>query len=106
MSNLYIEEFSHLAQDGNGMPIAAGRQPALAVQKVSFTGTAGVSSALNAATRFVRLHADGIMSYKFATDPSGVATTDPRQAASVTEYFALDPSLVGGGLKVGAITNT
>lgn len=106
MSNMYVEEFSHLAVDGNGMPIMAGRQPSIARQKFSFTGTPNVSAAFNVNTRFIRLHADGIYSYLVAADPSGVAVTDVRQVAGVTEYFAIDPSLVGTGLKVGAITNT
>lgn len=109
MSSLYITEYSHLAQDGNGMPIGAGREPAITSQKVTFTGTPGISSAFNANTRFIRLHADGIMSFRFGTGAmvnTDAVTSDPRQAASVTEYFALDPAAVGQGYKVAAITNT
>lgn len=106
MSTLYIEEYAQLAHDDNGMPVMAGSQPPLARQTVTVSGISAPSSALNAGTRYVRLHCDGIMSYRFDTGTPVALTTDPRQAASVTEFFGIDPAYVGQSLKVAAITNT
>jgi len=43
------------------------------------------SSAFNAKTRFVRLHADAICSIEFGTNPTAAATT-ARMAAGQTEF--------------------
>lgn len=103
MASLYITEYENIAYVGDGRGVPVGLEPALATQKVSFTGTPGQSAAFNARTRFVRLHADGIMSIAFGTNPTA-AVTDPRVAASTTEFFGV--SNAAQGLKVSAITNT
>lgn len=102
MTNMYIEEYESLAQANNGALIQAGRQLPLAVQKVAFT-TAASSAAFNAKTRYVRIHPDGICSYRFGTAASGQAATTgyPRMTAGQTEYFA-----VGPGMFLSAIDNT
>jgi hypothetical protein len=98
MSNMYITEYASIG--GNRSQIS--QEPAIAVQKVSFTGTPGLSAAFNNATVFVRVHVDGIASIKFGTAPTA-AVTDPRLPADTTEYFAVPPA---GAFKVSAITNT
>lgn len=100
MSVLYIEEFT-TALVQNGGVVAVGQEPAVAVQAVTFTGTAGTSSAFNAATKIVRLHTDGICSYRFSTAGTAATTSYPRMVAGQTEYFAVLPAD-----KVSAVTNT
>jgi hypothetical protein len=109
MSNLYITEYRGVgtnASADNGMSVQAAKAPALAEQKVSFTGTPGLSAAFGANTRLVRIHVDGIASIRFSrADAAGAgsnaAVTNKRMAADATEYFAVDP-----GMFVSAITNT
>jgi hypothetical protein len=102
MSNLYISEYQEQGRDQMGQHVLAGREPAIATQKVSFTATAGTSAAFNANTSFVRIHADGIFSYKVGTAPTATIS-DARVSSGVTECFAVVP---GASLKVSAITNT
>lgn len=98
MSNMYITEYA----SPGGAHTQIAQEPAIAVQKVSFTGTPGASAAFNAATVFVRIHVDGIASIKFGTAPTA-AVTDPRMPADAIEYFGVPPA---GAYKVSAITNT
>lgn len=102
MTSMYIEEYESLAQINNGGLIQAGRQLPLAVQKVTFT-TAASSAAFNAKTKYVRIHPDGICSYRFGTAATGQdATTGyPRMIAGQTEYFAVAP-----GQFLSAVDNT
>lgn len=99
MAYLYITEYDRLSDDKRS-PAQAGSEPALAVQRVSISGSSGQSNAFNANTRFVRLHTDSICSVKFGANPTAAAT-DPRMAVDQTEYFG-----VVGGHKVAVITNT
>lgn len=109
MSTLYIEEYGSIGSTPvNGqvfgpVQIQAAAQPRIAEQHITFTGTAGTSLAFNAATRLVRIHVDGICSYRFSVGAAGTAavTTDPRMPADNIEYF-----VVPGGAFVSAITNT
>lgn len=107
MSTLYIEEYAIIgtiptnAQTLGPVQVQAASQPRLAAQNISFTGTAGTSAAFNSATRLVRIHTDGICSYRFSAAGTAAATTDSRMAADTTEYW-----VVPGGYFVSAITNT
>ena len=103
MSSMYIEEYESLAQINNGGLIQAGRQLPLAVQKITFTGTAGSSAAFNAKTKYVRIHPDAICSYRFGTAGTGQDATVgyPRMIAGQTEYFATAP-----GQFLSTIANT
>lgn len=102
MSSLYITEYEQQGKDQQGNSILAGHEPKLTTQKVSFTATPGQSATLNVRTTFVRLHADGIMSYAIDTNPTA-AVTDARVASGVTEFICVNPN---SGLKISAITNT
>lgn len=102
MSTLYVEEFESLMV-ANRDALAVGRQPSLARQAISFTATPGQSAAFDKRTRFVRLHTDGICSYKFGDNPTATANSDPRMVAGATEYFGVEP---GGNMKVSAVTST
>lgn len=107
MSKLYVTEYA-----GTGDQLGSGniaQEPQITGQTVTFTGTAGVSSAFSGNTHFVRLQPDAVCSVVFSTytagasvDPSA-ATTDRRMAASQTEYFKVP---VGQGFKVSAIANS
>ncbi len=100
MSSLYISEYSSIGVSyGQGMQ--APQEPRLAAQKVSYTGTAGASSALNANTRLIGLSSDGIFSYRITTAGTAAAVTDFRVPAGTILYFA-----VNGGEIISAITNT
>lgn len=103
MASLYITEYESGAFVGAGKLVPVGLEPALATQKVTFTGTAGNSSALNARTRFVRLHADSIMSFKVSVAGTAATTNDPRVALGATEYFGVQPGI---SLIISAIVNT
>lgn len=97
MANLYISEYAVLASAQSGHAQAAA-EPALAVQKVDFSGGAASSEAFNTQTKFIRLHTDAICSIRFG----GTATTSyPRMAADGTEYFGVQP-----GGTVSVISNT
>lgn len=101
MSNLYISEYERMP---TAIPGLGGTQIALepraAAQKVSFTGTPGLSAAFGTATKFIMIHTDGICSYLVGTAPTA-ATTDMRMPADTTMFIA-----VGQGQKISAITNT
>lgn len=107
MAKLYVTEYS-----GTGDLVAQGNiaaEPENTTQVVSFTGTAGVSSAFNASTAVVRVQPDGICSLVFSTYTAGAAvdpsatTSNRRMVAGQTEYFKVP---AGKGFKVSAITNT
>lgn len=101
MSLAYITEYSEMPRI-NGQIALVGQEPNAAMQApLTFTGTAGQSAAFNANTKFIRFHADGICSIKFGTNPTAVANTDMRLAASSTEFFGVVP-----GQKVSVVTST
>lgn len=100
MASLYVTEYAGNAVPGpNGAQVAPGIP--LATQKITIGGTSTASSAFNAQTKLVRLHADAICSFLFGAASPTAAATDSRLAADQTEYF----SVQGGGF-VAAITNT
>ena len=99
MALLDIREYSVLATDQNARQLAAGKEPAVAGQQVTFTTTVQ-SAAFNESTRFVRLHADSICRIEFGANPTATGTS-MRMAAGATEYFGVTP-----GMKVAAVTST
>jgi hypothetical protein len=95
MAKVYIAEFSGLA--GHGAQVGSG----LITQQVVAIGAETDSAAFNAATAFIRVHADAICSITIGASPT--ATTNMmRLAADQTEYFGV----VGGVDKLSVITNT
>ena len=99
MSSLYITEYERLGRDCEGNVMQCGMEPAVASQVVSYTGTAGTSSALNVRTHFVRLKADADFNLKVGTNPTAV-TTDPEYEANVEYYVAVQP---GQSFKISAV---
>lgn len=106
MAVVYISEYSNLAKDLKIGKVNAGVEPALATQTVAIGGASVQSAALNAKTRFVRLHTDAICSFKFGVNPTATAT-DARLAANTTEFFGVDQlAAEAGTLEIAIITNT
>lgn len=104
MGKLYITEYVRQAKDNRGQAIAAGEEPAIAIQTVTYT-TSTQSAALNSKTRFVRVHTDAICSILFSANPT--ATTDhTRLPANQTEFFGVTEESVRAGLKIAAVANT
>lgn len=103
MASLYITQYSKLGMDPNGQDVQAGLEPYVAYEKLTYTGTAAASAAFNAQTRFVRLHSDGIFSYRITAAGTAATTGDARVAANATEFIAVEP---GSAMKVSAIVNT
>lgn len=100
MATLYIEEYTTAPIINNGQIMQMAKQPSVAQQTVAISGTSAQSAAFDANTKYVRIHTDAVCSFLFGSDPTAT-TSDPRMAASQTEYFA-----VPGGYKVAVITNT
>ncbi len=97
MSTMYISEYEELASSENGM-VQAGREPAVVVQKATFTGTAGASAAFNARTKFIRVSCDAAAFLSFGVAPTAVTATDLPVQANTPEYFGVIP-----GQKVSAV---
>ncbi len=101
MAKLYITEYTDQVRDLNGQVVPVGDEPGIVTQSpVSIAGSAAVSAAFNAKTRFVRLHTDAICSVAFGASPTAT-TNDKRMAADQTEYFGVQP-----GQKVAVTPNT
>lgn len=98
MAVLYIAEFSTMYTGGDGGGQMAVCPP-IAQQTLVIGGTTSPSSAFNAATSFIRVHADVICSIALGSAPVATAV-QMRLAANQTEYFA-----VPGGSKIAVITN-
>jgi hypothetical protein len=104
MSNLYILEGTCIGKQSSSGVQAVMLTGNETVQKVSFTGTAGVSAALNANTTVYGISADGIMSFRVGKLVTDLATTSyPRLAADQWLFFSCPPN---SGLFISAITNT
>ena len=106
MAFLYISEFAEMQIGPAGRVGAMAMQPTLAEQAISNVGGNTQSTAFNAKTRFVRLHADTICAIEFGTNPTAVAagaTGTARLAAGQTEYFGVP---LGQSYKVAVIAST
>ena len=98
MATVYIAEFENMGSSQSGSPQIAAMPP-LVEQTVAIT-TETDSSAFNAKTRFIRVHADAVCSIAVGAAPTA-STTTMRLASGQTEYFGVQP-----GHKLSVITNT
>lgn len=98
MAVVYISEFAAIA-NVTGANIAM--MPPIAQQTVAI-GAETDSNAFNAATRYIRVHADAICSIAVGTSPTAT-TSMLRMSADSTEYFAVP---LNGGYKLSVISNT
>lgn len=101
MAKLYVTEYEHMVELAGGR-LPVGKEPAVATQAVTYTGTAAASAAFNIRTKFVRIHTDGICSIVFGTAPVADLNS-ARMAAGQTEYFGVPGE---NSYKVSAIVNT
>lgn len=106
MTKVYVSEYARGVLTSRG-PIYSAEEPSIAVTVLDPAGT-HITAVFNKETRFVRVHTDGIISYKFGTAPVA-ATTDARMAANQTEYFGVPPAAndaANEGYKLDVIANT
>lgn len=87
MASLYLTEFQASGNAESGAQLQVGVQPAVAMQKVSFT-TSTQSAEFDERTRFIRLHADADCHVVFGFDPTATTNHMPMLADS-TEYFGV-----------------
>lgn len=90
MATLYISEFSKVAMV-DGRMTAVGLMPPVAEQTVTIAGASAPSAAVNAATKYVRLHTDTACFVAFGTSPTAVTASSLKLAANQTEYFGVSP---------------
>jgi hypothetical protein len=94
---VYIAEFSSFSVDPNtGEAIA--KVPPMVEQKLT---PPVASNPFGAATRFVRIHTDAIVSLAWGTGVATATVANMRLAANQTEYFG-----VNAGDQVACIVNT
>jgi hypothetical protein len=105
MAVLYIAEYAEaVIVQGSLLPVPT--EPPLAEQTVAIGGTSTQSSALNAKTRFIRLHTDAICSILVGVNPTAT-TGKQRMAAGQTEFKRVDKlTTAAGTTKVAVISNT
>jgi hypothetical protein len=102
MATVYITEYARQGRDASGFQMVVADEPPVANQTVAITAGSVQSSAVNALTKFLRIHTDAICSIEIGTNPTATATTR-RLAANSTEYFSIP---LGASYKVAVITNT
>ena len=98
MATLYVTEFAGLYAKGNQTGQMAIMPPI--AQQTKTIGSVVSTSAFNAATNLIRVHADAICSITVGADPTAT-TAMLRLAANQTEYFAVAP-----GDKLSVISNS
>ena len=98
MAIFTIREYTNMAEDVNGNPLAFGREPASQLQKVTLSGTSQQLT-LAADTKFVLIGADGIINWKIGSNPTAATGGEGRMAADEKQYFGVES---GGRLDDGA----
>jgi len=93
MSKLWITEFASLGPDASGLPGPIPQYPPVATQPPLTLGATQQSAAFNAATRFVRLRADGICHFVVGTGSFSATTNDTPLDANAPEYIAVQPGM-------------
>ena len=102
MAVVYITEYARQGRDACSNGLVVPEEPPVANQTVVIGAGSVQSSAVNALTSFIRVHADAICSIEIGTNPTATTSTR-RLAANTTEYFAVP---MGQAYKVAVITNT
>jgi hypothetical protein len=87
-----VVEYCSLASDGPGQKIAAGMEPARAIQQIPVGIASAQSAAFDSATRFVRVHTDTTIRIVFGSDPVASASS-ARMVANSTEFFGVIPGM-------------
>lgn len=99
MASMYIQEYRDIAKDEAGFVVQAGKEPAIATQKVTYTSSTA-SAAFHQDTRFVRITCDAEAHLAFGVAPTATANSMNMQA-DTPEFFG-----VVGGQKVAAYDGT
>ena len=90
MAELNVVEFRALAMDLNNNFMPVGKQPAVAVQNITFT-TGTKSAAFQSSTRFVQLLSDTDADLDFGgADLPAAPTRLQKIKAGVTIYYGVD----------------
>jgi len=97
MSKLHIAEFNNQGNAAAGQLLQLPQLPPLAGQVVTFT-TSTQSSALNAATTYVRVIADADCHLEVGGNPTATTSSVIKLTSGVPEYFG-----VTAGHKIAAI---
>ena len=91
MALLTITEFHRFAVDSFGGTIPAPLMPPTAEQAISVSGSSAASSAFNAATSMIMVHADSAMCLKFgATAPTALVGYH-AVGANETRFYGVQP---------------
>jgi len=104
-----ITEYERMAEVTGGFRVSVGEEPAIAIQNIAFTATAGQSANFNVRTKFVRieiLSSTAAAHILFGANPTAVADTHTRLTNGQAEYFGCNPASVVAGLKVSAVEST
>ena len=99
---LYVTEYSMLAREDHGKPIATGQEPAENEFTITLSGTSAQSGQLANATRFVMVHTSEICHIAFGTNPTAT-TSHRRLPADATVFYGIK---AGSELRIAAITGT
>jgi len=103
MAIVRIAEFSQMFQDANA-PGQIAKCPPITQQAMTSSASSAASNPFNVATRFIRVHTDGVISIDIRTTPTaviGAPNGTMRLAANQTEYFG-----VNAGDAIAIITDT
>jgi len=103
MSHFQVREYDRLAEDGNGNIISAGREPAVATQTITTSGTSQASSTFNARTRFLFIESDGIVNWDVGTSPTAVVGGAGKMPANSARFVGIMPN---ASLKIAVINDT
>jgi hypothetical protein len=101
MAILWIEEYDGLSKDEQGVAIPAP-SGAPTNQQVTIGATSLPSSALQASTRYVRMHADTACYIKLGTSPTAAANTTSEHLMANTYVDRVVPK--GLSYKIAVIT--
>jgi hypothetical protein len=84
----FVSEYSFITMMQDGQRAQAVLEPALAVQKVTFTTTSTQSAVFNAATRVIRVVCTAKAHFEISTNPTST-TADSYVAPDTAEYFGI-----------------
>lgn len=99
MSTLYITEHAdQLVLVGRAVGVP--REPPVAEQTVTISGTSAQSAAFNAKTKYIRIISDVVCSRLVGANPTATSS-NTRMSADAYEFIA-----VNAGDKIAVITNT
>lgn len=93
MSKLYITEFATLGPDASGTSVPIPQYPPVATQTPLTLGATQQSAAFNAATRFIRLRADGACHFVIGSGSFSATVNDTPLDANAPEYIGVNPGM-------------